>query len=227
MKINNKSSQSPIIIGPAVAVDTLIFAVRKETLNVLLIKISQGEYKNQWALPGGLVGLDETLREAAKRTLQEKGGVKEVYLEQLYSFSDLNRDRRGRSISVAYFSLVDSDRLNPKTTDYYSDIQWHPIDKLPLLAFDHKKIIDKGIQRLRNKIGYSNIVYGLLSREWTLTEMQRVYEIILGRKLDKRNFRKQAKNWGIVEPIHKTQAGINNRPAELFRFKKRSLVFTK
>lgn len=227
MKIQNKSNSSQIILGPAVAVDTLIFAIRKEKLNVLLIKISQGSYQNQWALPGGLVALNETLTEAAERTLRDKGGIQGVYLEQLYSFSDVNRDRRGRSVSVAYFALVNSDRLEPKTSEVYSDIQWHAVNQLPSLAFDHREMIHMGVQRLRDKIGYSNIAYGLLPREFTLTEMQKVYEIILGREIDKRNFRKQVKAWGVVEPTHKMQSGLKNRPAELFRFKKRSLVFTK
>lgn len=227
MRIKNNANSSDVINGPAVAVDTLVFTVREDRLNVLLIKLSRGTYQDQWALPGGLVQLAETLDEAAERTLKEKGGLHGIYLEQLYTFGNPDRDTRGRSVSVAYFALVNSDRLEPKTTDYYSDIRWHAIDKLPALAFDHQEIIQKGIQRLRDKIGYSNIAYGLLPKEFTLTEMQRAYETILGRELDKRNFRKQVKAWGIVEPTHKTQSGLKSRPAELFRFKKRSLVFTK
>lgn len=226
MKIKNSKSQKTII-GPALAVDALIFDVNNNHLNILLIKISQGPYKNKWALPGGLVQINENLDEAAEKVLEKKAGIKGVYLEQLYSFSEVNRDVRGRIVSVAYFALVDSAKFQPKTTEYYSAIAWQDARRLPPMAFDHKKIIEFGIERLKSKIEYSNIAYALLPQEFTLTEMQRVYEIILGEKLDKRNFRKKIKSLNIVEPAKKIRAGLQSRPAELFRFKKRSLVFTK
>lgn len=212
---------------PSVAVDVLIFSIREKKLNVLLIKISQGPYRGKWALPGGLVRMQETLNEAAERVLWEKGGLKNIYLEQLYSFGGLNRDARSRSVSVAYFALLDSDKFQVKTTELYSDIQWQEISKLPVMAFDHKEMIQYGTERLKGKIEYSNIAYGLLPKEFTLTEMQKVYEIILGEALDKRNFRKKIKSLRIIEPTKAVRAGLKNRPAELFRFKKRSLVFTK
>lgn len=227
MKIINSKKDKNIILGPATAVDVLLFTIKNEKLNVLLIKISQGRYKGKWALPGGLVGLEDTLDEAVKKVLWIKAGIKGVYLEQLYAFGDVNRDSRGRSISVAYFALVDSDKFRPKTTDYYSNIQWEAADKLPIMAFDHKKIISYGIKRLRNKIEYTNIAYGLLPSEFTFTEMQQVYEIILGESLDKRNFRKKIKMLNIIETAKKMRGGMQNRPAELYKFKKRSLIFTK
>lgn len=226
MKIKNSKTKD-VIIGPALAVDALIFAINDGRLDVLLIKISQGPYKNKWALPGGLVQLDENLDQAAEKVLAKKAGLKGVYLEQLYSFSEPKRDVRGRIVSVAYFALVDSTKFQPKTTEYYSAIGWHNARRLPQLAFDHKKIIEFGIERLRGKIEYSNIAYALLPKEFTLSEMQAVYEIILGEKLDKRNFRKKMKSLNVIEPAQKTRAGLKSRPAELYRFKKRSLVFTK
>lgn len=225
MKIKNSKTKDAII-GPALAVDALIFGINNERLNILLIKISQGPYQNKWALPGGLVQIDEDLDAAAEKVLEKKAGLKGIYLEQLYSFSDVSRDVRGRVVSVAYFALVDSAKFQPKTTEYYSAIAWHDARQLPPMAFDHRKIIEFGIERLRGKIEYSTIAYALLPKEFTLTEMQKVYEIILGEKLDKRNFRKKIKSLDIVEPAKKTRQGLKSRPAELYRFKKRSLVFT-
>lgn len=227
MKVLNTKNKKNIIFGPALAVDVLIFDINKKKLNVLLIKISQGPYKNKWALPGGIVKIHENLDESAKRVLWEKAGIKGVYLEQLYSFSDIDRDVRGRIVSVAYFALVDSAKFHPKTTEYYSDIQWKEVNNLPSIAFDHKKMIEFGIERLRSKIEYSNIAYALLPKEFTLTEMQEVYEIILGSRLDKRNFRKKVKMLNILDRTKKIRAGLKSRPAELYCFKKRSLVFTK
>jgi 8-oxo-dGTP diphosphatase len=212
---------------PAVAVDVLVFTVIGNKLSVLLIKISRGPYQNKWALPGRSVTTNETLDGAAEDVLREKGGIKGIYLEQLYTFSDVKRDVRKRIITTAYIALVDSDKHSVKTTDYYSDIKWWPTEKLPLMAFDHGEIVKYGVKRLRAKIEYSNIAYGLLPKEFTLTEMQKVYEIILGKKLDKRNFRKKIKMLNIVEPTKNLRFGLKNRPAELYRFKKRSLILTK
>lgn len=227
MKTSNNKYCGDILESLAVAVDVLIFSIIKEKLNVLLIKISRGPYKNRWALPGRSIISGETLNGAAADVLWEKGGIKDVYLEQLYTFGDINRDVRKRVISVAYFALVDSDKHSVKTTDYYSDIKWWPVDELASMAFDHKEIIKYGAKRLKAKIEYSNIAYGLLPKKFTLTEMQRVYEIILGAKLDKRNFRKKIKMLDIIEPTKQMRVGKKNRPAELYRFKKRGLVFTK
>jgi 8-oxo-dGTP diphosphatase len=227
MKTGNKKYHGDEPKYPAVAADVLILSIIKEKLNVLLIKISRGPYKDNWALPGRSIANGENLDDAATDVLWEKGGIKDVYLEQLYTFGGINRDVRKRVISIAYFALVDSDKHSVKTTDYYSDIKWWPVDKLPLMAFDHKEIIEYGGKRLKAKIEYSNIAYGLLPKKFTMTEMQRVYEIILGVKLDKRNFRKKIKMLNIIEPTKKMKVGMKNRPAELYRFKKRGLVFTK
>lgn len=208
------------------AVDTLIFTIREKKLSVLLIQISSGSYQDKWALPGGMVQIDETLDESARNVLAKKAGIDGVHLEQLYSFSGINRDVRGRVISVAYFALVDSDKFVPKTIDYYAGIQWHFIDSLPEMAFDHQEIIQYGVERLRAKIEYSNIVYGLLPIEFTLTEMQSVYETIVGHSIDKRNFRKKILSLELLVETEKERTGVKNRPAKLYRFRKRKLVFT-
>ncbi len=227
MKIQNTKKKDELIIGPAIAVDTLIFTIRDNKLMVLLIEIGSGEYEDKWALPGGIVQIDETLDQAAKNVLKKKAGIKGIYMEQLYSFSGIKRDVRGRMISVAYFALVNSDKLNLKTMDYYSDIDWVDVAKLPQMAFDHKEIITFGVERLSAKIEYSNIVYGLLPKTFTLTEMQQVYEIILGTTIDKRNFRKKILSLDILSETKKVKQGMKHRPAKLYQFKKRELVFTK
>lgn len=226
MKIQNNKKKAGVIIGPALAVDTLIFTIREGKLSVLLIQINKGPYLGQWALPGGIVQIDETLDEAAKNVLAKKAGISGVHMEQLYSFSATDRDVRGRVVSVAYFALVDSDQFEPRTMDYYADIQWKLVDALPEMAFDHKEIIQYGVSRLRSKIEYSNIVFGLLPKEFTLTEMQSVYEAIIGHTIDKRNFRKKIMTLDILSETDKERTGLKNRPAKLYRFKKRQLVFT-
>lgn len=226
MKIKNKSVAQEVIIGPALAVDTLIFSIHNGKLSVLLIQIGNGPYTGKWALPGGIVQIDETLDQAAQNILEKKAGIKGLHMEQLYTFSGVDRDMRGRMVSVAYFALVDSDKFTLKTMDYYADIQWKGIDKLPQMAFDHKEIVQYGVSRLRAKIEYSNIVYGLLPKEFTLTEMQNVYEAIIGNSIDKRNFRKKILSLNILIETEKERTGLKNRPAKLYRFKKRELVFT-
>jgi 8-oxo-dGTP diphosphatase len=226
MRIQNSKVKAKTIIGPALAVDTMIFAIREGKLSVLLIQIGSGPYQGKWALPGGMVQIDETLDVAAKNVLEKKAGIKGLHLEQLYSFSALNRDVRGRIISTAYFALVDSDKFDVTTMDYYVAIEWREVDKLPVMAFDHKEMVGYGVERLRAKIEYSNIVYGLLPKEFTLTEMQNVYEAIIGHTIDKRNFRKKILALNILTETDKEQTGLKNRPAKLYKFKKRQLVIT-
>ncbi|HWQ60069.1 MAG TPA: NUDIX domain-containing protein [Candidatus Fimivivens sp.] len=200
------------------AVDTAIFSVIGGRLKVLLVRIGSGSYEGKWALPGGLVGVDESLDMAAERVLSEKAGVDDIYLEQLYTFGAVDRDIRGRSVSIAYFALVNSDRCLPATIEYYSDIAWYDAGRLPKLAFDHLKIVSAGIDRLRSKLGYSNIAYGLLPKEFTLTELQTTYEIILGHPLDKRNFRKKIQDIGLVKETGKIRKAGPSRPARLYAF---------
>lgn len=205
----------------AVAVDTVIFSVIKEKLCVLLIQIASGPYAKKWAIPGGLVRKDESIEEAVKRVLSEKAGVDGVYLEQLATFGDPKRDIRSRSIVVAYFSLVNSDEFAPKTSEYYSGIAWHEVKHLPPLAFDHKTIIAYGYARLKNKLSYSNIAYALLPSEFTLTDIQSLYENILGRPVDKRNFRKKIIDIRLIHETGATKRNGPSRPAKLYAFSDR------
>lgn len=223
-KLKNSSNLHERVVGPALAVDNVLFTIKDSKLNVLLIQIGSGPYENKWALPGGLVAEREGLDAAATRLLASKANISDLYLEQLYTFGDPNRDSRGNVVSVAYFSIVfDSSTVKLKTLPYYKGIEWFSVDNLPALAFDHKKIIEYAHKRLKSKLGYTNIAYNFLPVEFTLTELQKVYEIVLGKSLDKRNFRKKMDVLGILKDTNKVRSDVAHRPARLYKFKRRYL----
>jgi 8-oxo-dGTP diphosphatase len=163
--------------------------------------------------------MDESIEEAAKRELHEETGLEDVYLEQLYTFGKPNRDPRTRVITVAYYALISAENLRLRATTDAIDVLWFPIDKLPKLAFDHNKILDYALERIRNKIEYTNIAFQLLPEKFTLTELQNVYESILGKRLDKRNFRKKVKETEVLQPLRERKMEGAHRPAQLFSFR--------
>lgn len=203
---------------PSVTVDVVMMSLRQRDLQVLLIKRRAWPYENMWAIPGGFVHSDESLESAAKRELQEETGVTDVYLEQLYTFGDPGRDPRTRVITVVYFALLDSERLQVKAASDASNVGWFSVYNLPALAFDHAAILDYALNRLRGKLDYTTIAFNLLSEQFTLRELQWVYEIILHRKLDKRNFRKKILATGILEDTGAKKMEGTHRPARLYRF---------
>jgi 8-oxo-dGTP diphosphatase len=207
---------------PSVTVDLVIFTIAENDLKVLLIRRGGEPFKGRWALPGGFVEIDESLESAAARELEEEVGVRNVYLEQLYTFGDPDRDPRGRVISVAYFALVDAEHQQIAAASDAADAAWHSVFKPPALAFDHGKILDYAVWRLRNKIEWTTVGYELLPRKFTLSELQRVYEIILQKPVDKRNFRKKILAQGEIRELNETRADVAHRPAKLYSFKKRS-----
>lgn len=209
---------------PSVTVDILVFTIEASELKVLLIKRGIEPFKDEWALPGGFIKMDESLEAAALRELSQETGVKNVYLEQLYTFGSPERDPRTRVITVAYFALVPNPKLDLKASSDAKDVSWYPIKKLPKLAFDHKKIIDYANNRLKSKIEYSNIVYGLLPPKFRLSELQKVYEVILSKKMDKRNFRKWILSLGLLESTGEKDVDGAHRPAELYKFKRREPI---
>lgn len=202
----------------AVAVDVVIFTVIEDDLKVLLIQ-RVIRPKDLWAIPGGFVLKNEDLESAAKRELFEETGVKNVYLEQLYTFGDPNRDPRGRVISVSYFALVDAEKVQLKFGSDAKDVGWFSFSDIPDLAFDHKEILKYAKQRLAWKMEYTNVVYSLLPKFFTLTDLQKAYEAILDIKLDKRNFRRKFLSTGLILPTGEKEVGAH-RPAELYRFKR-------
>jgi len=204
---------------PSLAVDIVIFTIRENHLHVLLISRASEPFLGSWALPGGFVHMEETLDEAAIRELSEETGIQEAYLEQLYTYGEPQRDPRGRVVSVAYFALIPADA--PVRGEGGSDTSqacWFPIDDLPALAFDHDEILAYALRRLRYKLEYTAVGFELLPEEFTLTEIQQTYEIILGEALDKRNFRRRMLASSIIEPT-RTKRGAGGRPARLYRYR--------
>ncbi|MBN2459102.1 NUDIX hydrolase [Candidatus Woesearchaeota archaeon] len=206
---------------PSVTADMLIFTIRNNELQVLLIKRKSWPFKGMWAIPGGFVGLNEPIDEAAKRELLEETGVKDVYLEQLYTFGKPERDPRTRVITIAYYALISSANVKLEASTDAADVAWLPVDNIPKLAFDHNEIVDYAISRIRNKIEYTNIAFQLLPEKFTLSELQKVYEVILGKKLDKRNFRKKVKETRVLIPSKDYKMEGAHRPAQLFSFKEK------
>ncbi len=205
------------------AVDLVIFSIVEGDLSVALIQMKKSPFKDKWAFPGGLVPYDESLDQSAKRELKEKAGMRNVYLEQLYTFGDVKRDPYHRVISVVYFALINSHGIKLKTTDKYKDIRWFPITRLPSLAYDHDKIANFAINRLKNKLEYTNVVYSLLPDTFTLSELQNIYEIILGKQLDKRNFRKKIESLKILTKTRMYKKDGAHRPALLYKFKEKKM----
>lgn len=203
---------------PSVTVDVVMMSLRQRDLQVLLIKRRSWPFEDMWAIPGGFVNIDESLETAAKRELQEETGVQDVYLEQLYTFGDPGRDPRTRVITVVYFALLDSARLQVSASDDAADVGWFSVYDLPPLAFDHEKILQYTLNRLRGKLDYTTIAFNLLPEQFTLRELQRVYEIILHKRLDKRNFRKKILSTGILEDTGAKKMEGTHRPARLYRF---------
>lgn len=170
------------------------------------------------AFPGGLVHVSESVDEAARRHLQNKAGIEGFYLEQLYTFGGVDRDPFGRVISVAYYALVPANKVTPHSSSRYQDAEWISVSDVKEMAYDHKQILQTALERLRNKLGYTNIIYSLLPQEFTLSELQEMYEIILGHSLDKRNFRKKVLSLDLVKETPHKRGGLASRPAQLYKF---------
>jgi 8-oxo-dGTP diphosphatase len=200
-----------------VTVDIVIFTLREGSLQVLLVKRGVPPFEGQYAIPGGFIREGESLEEAAFRELYEEAGVRNVFLEQLYTFGDPKRDPRGRVITVAYYALIASDKLSLVAGADAAEAQWFPVTDLPPLAFDHRSILDYAIERLRNKLEYTTVGFQLLAEKFTLGELQAVYEAILGRALDKRNFRRKIALLRILKPLREWRH-TGRKPAQLFRF---------
>ena len=216
---------------PSVTVDIVILTVRDNDLKVLLVRRKAPPYQGSWAIPGGFVEMNEGLEAAARRELEEETGVENVYLEQLYTFGEPGRDPRTRVITVAYLALVEATQI--KRVQAGSDAAeagWYSMFNLPQLAFDHDQILTYARQRVQAKLEYTNVAFQLLPETFTLTELQRIYEIVWNQKLDKRNFRKRltireleenpkptSKDY-MLEELPETRPGGNYGPTRLYRF---------
>jgi 8-oxo-dGTP diphosphatase len=201
-----------------VTVDVVIFTLRANELQVLLVRRKCQPHGGMWAIPGGSIHLDEALEAAALRTLAEETGLVDVYLEQLFTFGDPGRDPRGRVVTVAYFSVVPAEDVVPRANDDAEHVRWWSIHRLPPLAFDHAEILRYALTRLRYKLEYTAVGFELLPKEFTLTELQTAYEIVLGERLDKRNFRRKILRAEVIEPSGGFGSG-EGRPARLYRYR--------
>ena len=206
---------------PALSVDCVVFGLDEESLKVLLIRRGAPPFEGSWALPGGFVAMDETLEEAARRELAEETGVKLAFLEQLYTFGAPDRDPRERVVTVAYFALVKLLDHSVRAATDASDAAWFGVDDLPKVAFDHADILEVGLTRLRNKVRYEPLGFELLPRKFTLSQLQRLYEVVLDRPLDKRNFRKKVLALDILEELDEVEQDVAHRAARLYRFDER------
>ena len=207
---------------PSVTVDCIIFGLdANQGLKVLLIQRDKAPFAGQWALPGGFVDMDEDLEVAALRELEEETGVRDVFIEQLFTFGTPNRDPRGRVISVAYYALVNLEQHPVQAKSDARSVSWYDVNELPTLAFDHRHIFTVGLERLRAKVRYQPIGFALLPPTFTLTQLQNLYETILGLEaaINKRNFRSKILKMGVLEEVG-IQKGVAHRPAKLYSFNK-------
>jgi len=204
---------------PAVTTDVVVFTIRERRLKILLIRRKGVPFAGMWALPGGFVGIEEDLEACAQRELEEETGVTGVYLEQLYTFGEPDRDPRERVISIAYYALVPTDRLQLHADSDAAAADWLPVDGLPPLAFDHERIVALAHRRLKAKLDYSTIAFQFLADSFTLGEVQDVYQILLNEAVDKRNFRKWILGLGRIEETGGLRRDGNHRPARTYRLK--------
>ena len=203
---------------PALTVDGVVFGVDGGELKVLLIERGLEPFKGQWALPGGFVQAGETLDAAVARELEEEAGLSGVFLEQLYTFGAVDRDPRERVVSVAYYALVNLSGHTTRAATDAADARWFPAAAPPPLAFDHADILAMALNRLRGKLRYQPVGFELLPEKFTLTQLQQLYESVLGTPLDKRNFRKKVLGFDLLIPLDETFRDGAHRPAQLFRF---------
>ena len=206
---------------PAVTTDCVIFGFDAGELKVLLIERGIEPYKDKWALPGGFIDMDEDAEACARRKLKDETALENIFIEQLFTFSRVDRDPRCRVISIAYYALV-------KLSDYYAHagvdtnkVRWFPLSEVPVLAFDHAEIVKTALERLKGKISYRPIGFELLPERFTLPELHQLYEIVLQTKLDRRNFRKKMLSFGLLIDENELVSGAPNRAPKLYRFDKK------
>ncbi|PDV98146.1 NUDIX hydrolase [Candidatus Chloroploca asiatica] len=205
---------------PSVTVDVVIFTLINQELHVLLVQRRHWPFEGYWAIPGGFINMDESLVESARRELAEETGVRDVYLEQLYTFGEVGRDPRSRVISVAYIALISADAQKIRASDESTDVRWFPVSGLPeQLAFDHDQILAYAISRLRSKLEYTTLAFQLLPELFSILELKHIYEQILGEELDKGNFYRKIKESGLLEETQLTREG-RGRPTRLWRFRR-------
>jgi len=207
----------------AFSIDCVIFGFEAGELKILLIERNEDPFQGWLALPGLLVKQEESIEDAAERTLYELTGLRDLHMQQFHTFGEVNRHPRGRIITVAYYALI---RINGQkelrpVTQFARKAFWHPVNDLPKLAFDHTQIFQTGFNKIRRRLSYLPIAFELLPEKFTLTQLQGCYEAILNKKLDKRNFRKKMLSYGFLKELAEKQKGVSYRAAKLYKFDKR------
>lgn len=207
---------------PALATDCVIFGFDGGELKLLLIEREREPFRHKWALPGGFVYMNETTEDSARRILLEKTGIKNMFVEQLYTFSELDRDPRERIVSVAYFALVNKHQYELIAGRDTVQAEWFELSKVPKLAFDHSRILRLAIERLKGKVSYQPIGFELLAEKFTLTQLQSLYEAILGISIDKRNFRKKILGMKLLKALDEKEQNVPRKAAQFFSFDKKA-----
>ena len=205
------------------SIDCIIFGLNEGELKILLIERNEEPFKGWYALPGNIVKQNESIDHAAQRILYELTGLKGIYMEQFHTFGEVNRHPSGRVITVAYNAMIRLDGkkdLKP-VTNYASKAFWMPVKNMPDLAFDHTEIFNRGFEKIKSKISFEPIAFELLPEKFTLTQLQSLYEVILSKPLDKRNFRKKMLSYDILKELDEKQEGVSYRAAKLYKFDKR------
>jgi len=208
------------------SIDCVIFGFEAGELKVLLIERNEEPFIGWYALPGYIVGQDESVDHAAERILYELTGLRELPIRQFHTFGEVNRHPQGRVITVGYFALIrisGAKELMP-VTHYARKAFWHPVNDLPKLAFDHTDIFNRAFKKIRAKMNYEPIAFELLPEKFTLTQLQSLYEAVLSKKLDKRNFRKKMLSYGFLKELAEKQKGVSYRAAKLYKFDRRKYI---
>jgi 8-oxo-dGTP diphosphatase len=218
--MNKKSSDIHDFDKPSLTVDCVVFGYDLKQLKVLLVNRKKAPYEGTWALPGGFLNVEESFEDCVRRVLATKTGMVDLFMEQLYTFGTVHRDERGRVISVAYFALVNPHNYQIINGFMNHDTKWFSYNELPKLAFDHAEIVAKAHERLQSKIRYQPIGFELLDKEFTLPELQRLYETILSKTIDRRNFRKKMLELGIIKTTGERREGTPNRQPDIYEFDK-------
>lgn len=205
------------------SIDCVIFGFEAGELKILLIERNVEPFKDWRALPGYIVEQDESIDDAAERILYELSGLRDLHMQQFHTFGEVNRHPQGRVITVAYYALI---RINGQKelkpiTHYARRAFWHPVNDLPKLAFDHTEIFKTGFNTIRNSLHHQPIAFELLPEKFTLTQLQSLYEAVLNKKLDKRNFRKKMLSYGFLKELDEKQKGVSYRAAKLYKFDRR------
>ncbi|MBX2858672.1 MAG: NUDIX domain-containing protein [Cellvibrionaceae bacterium] len=203
---------------PSLSIDNLIFGLQHGELNILLIKHSEGIKSGSWALPGGWIRYDEAIRDAAIRLLKDLTGLNNLYLEQLKTFGKVDRVSACRIVTIAYYALVSADSYAVVAGKFAAEAGWFPVSKMPSLVYDHREIVDFGLERLRRKVRHEPVGFNLLPDKFTLLQLQELYEAILNIKLDKPNFRRKILKMNLLIPCDEKQRGVAHRAANLYRF---------